>query len=126
MTPEQDLPAADKPSITHRLLDATLKNPFITMWNLALIIGGLIALVYFAQLGYLPDLDLKTASSFLLAVALVGVFLSAILMVIFNVPSLMIRSERKDDDQTTFRLFVLRAVLCGVTGACFWCSGDSR
>jgi hypothetical protein len=120
MTPEQDKPGPEKPSIAERLLDAMLKNPFVTMWNLALVIGGLIALIYFAQLGYLPDLDLKTASSFLLAVAFLGIFLSALLILVFNVPGLMMRSDRKKDDPDTDKSFAFRAFLWGATGASFW------
>jgi len=120
MTPEQDKPGPEKPSIAERLLDAMLKNPFVTMWNLALVIGGLIALIYFAQLGYLPDLDLKTASSFLLAVAFLGIFLSALLILVFNVPSLMMRSDRKQDDPDTGKSFAFRTFVCGAIGASFW------
>lgn len=120
MTPDQDKPNPEKPSIAERLMDAVLKNPFITMWNLALMIGGLIALIYFAQLGYMPDLDFKTASSFLLALAILGVFLSSILILVFNVPSLMMRSDKKVGDIDTGKSFAFRAFLCGATGASFW------
>jgi hypothetical protein len=93
MIPEQANPPEDKPSIFQRLLDYVLKNPFLTLWNVALLVGGMIALFYFAQLGYLPDFDPKSAASTLIAIATLGCVLVAFLTLVFIVPAGMIRGQ---------------------------------
>lgn len=75
------------------LADYCLKNPFLVLWNCALILGGVIAFAHFTNIGYFPDLDVKTASSFLLGIALLGFLLISILAVLFAIPSYMIRTE---------------------------------
>lgn len=93
MTPHQPNPPEDKPSVLQRLMDYMLKNPFIALWNVALIVGGTIALFYFAQIGYLPDLDPKSATSMLISIAMLGCVMVGFLTVIFIIPASMIRGE---------------------------------
>jgi hypothetical protein len=140
MTAEPPRPTEAKASALERLLDYAFKNPFIAMWNLALIVGGFIALVYFTQIGYFPDLDLKSGSSFLIGIAFLGIFLSALLAIVFTVPSWMIRTEvwrnylqLKErvpgmepqaisiEMERKRRLpFIAFASLHGLAAACFW------
>ncbi len=63
------------------------------MWNVALVVGGMIALFYFAQIGYLPDFDPKSAASTLIAIAILGCVLVAFLTLVFIVPAGMIRGQ---------------------------------
>ncbi|MGO4476235.1 hypothetical protein AB4Z32_08250 [Massilia sp. 2TAF26] len=76
-----------------KLMDYFLKNPFLVLWNVVLILGGLITFAQFASIGYFPDLDIKTASSFLLGIALSGVSLVSILAAVMVLPSVLIRNE---------------------------------
>jgi hypothetical protein len=73
--------------------DYCFKNPFLVLWNVALILGGVITFSHFVSIGYFPDLDIKTASAFLLGIALLGVSLVSLLAVVLIVPSYLIRSE---------------------------------
>jgi hypothetical protein len=75
------------------LVDYCLKNPFLVLWNVALILGGIITFSHFVSIKYFPDLDVKTASSFLLGIALLGVSLMSVLAIVFVVPSYLIRNE---------------------------------
>lgn len=122
--------AEPTPSILASLREYALKNPFITMWNLALVVGGLIAHVYFTQIGYFPDLDLKSASSFLLGVALLGGFFTVLLVAMFTVPAWMTRSEMWSgvqqlpiDEQLEKRrsaAFMVTSALYGSLALCGW------
>lgn len=96
--PESDPTAPTTPSTTSTriwpaLREYFVKNPFLALWNIALIFGGLIAFTHFASIRYFPDLDVKTASSFLLGIALFGVSLITILAVVLVIPSHLLRNE---------------------------------
>jgi hypothetical protein len=75
------------------LQDYVFKNPFLVLWNSALILGGLITLGHFSSIKYFPDLDIKTASSFLLGVALLGLLLTTLLAVTLIAPSYLLRND---------------------------------
>ncbi|MDN2696266.1 hypothetical protein O0882_08060 [Janthinobacterium sp. SUN073] len=93
MTAPQNLPPSSKPPFYERILDKVIESPFATLWNLTAILGGLIALIYFTQLGYLPDLDIKSSAAFFFGIAVVSIFLIVLLVVVFSIPSWMLRSE---------------------------------
>lgn len=75
------------------LQDYVLKNPFLVLWNSALILGGLITFGHFSTIKYFPDLDIKTASSFLLGIALLGLLLTTLLALALVAPSYLLRNE---------------------------------
>jgi hypothetical protein len=75
------------------LHDYVFKNPFLVLWNCALILGGLITFSHFSSIKYFPDLDIKTASSFLLGIALLGLLLTTLLALTLVAPSYLLRNE---------------------------------
>lgn len=75
------------------LQDYVFKNPFLVLWNSALILGGLITFAHFSSIKYFPDLDIKTASSFLLGIALLGLLLTSLLALTLVAPSYLLRNE---------------------------------
>jgi hypothetical protein len=93
MNSPQNNPPSQKSPVHERLLDKLIDSPFATLWNLTVIIGGLIALIYFTQLGYLPDMDLKSSAAFFLGISVVSLFLLGLLILVFSVPSWMLRNE---------------------------------
>lgn len=71
----------------------TLKElPVATVWTVVLALGGLQLLVFFATVGFVPNLDLKAAASLLAATALLGAGLVAAIAVMFALPSIMLAS----------------------------------
>ena len=89
-----------KPPLHERLLDKLVDSPFATLWNLTVIVGGLIALIYFTQLGYLPDMDLKSSAAFFLSIAVLSMFLVGLLILVFSVPSWMLRTELRQTNES--------------------------
>lgn len=53
-----------------------LERPLTTVGTVVSAVGGIVLLVFFCQLGFIPELDLAGASAILMAVAAVGVVLS--------------------------------------------------
>lgn len=51
---------------------AVADNPLSTLWSLFLFLGSLIFVIYFARVGYLPELDPSSSVALLLAAALTG------------------------------------------------------
>jgi hypothetical protein len=86
-------PSSDSKKSWSALAEYCFKNPFLVLWNVALVLGGLITFAHFMSIGYFPDLDVKSASSFLLGVALLGVSLMVMLAVMLVVPSYLIRTQ---------------------------------
>jgi len=84
---------ANEVSSWSKISDYCSKNPFLILWNVALVLGGLITFSHFSSVRYFPDLDIKTLSAFLLGIALLGVALILLLAVVLVVPSYLIRSE---------------------------------
>lgn len=89
-TPQNNPP---RTPLHDRLLDKLVESPFATLWNLTVVVGGLMALIYFTQLGYLPDMDLKSSAAFFLSIAVLSMFLVGLLVLVFSVPSWMLRTE---------------------------------
>lgn len=92
----EDLPPRREGNDRRNLLslqDYVFKNPFLVLWNSALILGGLITFAHFSSIKYFPDLDIKTASSFLLGIALLGLLLTTLLALTLVAPSYLLRNE---------------------------------
>lgn len=69
------------------------ERPLATVGTFISVVGGLILLGFFCQLGGMPELDLAGASAILMAVAIVGFALAAALAVSGIVAGLMMRDE---------------------------------
>ncbi len=63
--------------------------PWTSIWNIILATGGLMLLMFFLSIGFLPDLDLKSVTTLLAAVAVVGLFLACYLGYALWLPSFM-------------------------------------
>jgi hypothetical protein len=50
------------------------KNPWLSLWNSLLAIGGILLIAFFLSINFLPDLDLKEITATLAAIALVGIW----------------------------------------------------
>lgn len=88
-----------------RIIDYVSKNPFISLWSIAAIVGGIFGYLHYANLGYLPEIDIKSAGTVLLSLALTGIALTICLGIIFLIPTLFLYSpnetssnSRKDND----------------------------
>lgn len=57
-------------------------------WSLMLFLGGLITLIYFGHIQFLPEVDLANVVAILASVAVVGLFIAVLLAVVFIAPGL--------------------------------------
>jgi hypothetical protein len=70
--------------------------PWASIFNLALASGGLMLLVFFSSIEYMPDFDIKTLLSVLLGVSVVGLALILIMGLFFLMPYFFIVENAKD------------------------------
>jgi len=75
-----------KPSILEEIRKYILSNLFLSLWNLSLLIGGVIFWMYFFHIQYFPDLRLDESVLLLLLVAITGFFLLFVMASIFMIP----------------------------------------
>lgn len=73
-----------------RLLDYAFANPVKTLSVTVLAYGGLLLLVYFARISFLPDVNLDALASVLYAVALVGLLLAGYTATTLVLPGLVL------------------------------------
>ena len=69
-----------------------LKSPFVFIWNIALIVGGGILLIYFASIKYIPILDIENVLYLLVASAVVGMFLFVYFLFLSTFPAFLLES----------------------------------
>lgn len=70
---EPNLQTETKPISGMRSVLLALKDlPIATVWTVVLALGGVQLLVFFATVGFVPNIDLKAAASLLAATALLG------------------------------------------------------
>ncbi|MCX7278137.1 MAG: hypothetical protein NTZ15_12580 [Burkholderiales bacterium] len=94
-----------KPSRRHRVskteppmpwwLQQLRERPLATAGTVASVMGGLLLLVFFCQLGRIPELDLAGVSAILMAVAVVGFALAAALTGCAFGAGLMMRGQEE-------------------------------
>jgi hypothetical protein len=77
---------------SEQLLEYVSKNPFLTLWSFAAIIGGLFGFFHYARVGYMPEIDIKTAGTILISLALTGGIFTILVAAIFLVPAFYLRS----------------------------------
>jgi hypothetical protein len=73
-----------------RLLDYAIDSPAKTLSLTVLTYGGLLLLVYFGRIGFLPDVNLDAVASVLYAVALVGLLLAGYTATTLVMPGLLL------------------------------------
>jgi hypothetical protein len=78
-------------SFFERLLDYITTNPFITLSSVAMMIGGLVGFLHYARLGYMPEIDFKSAATIFIALALTGTALTIALVILFTMPAFYLR-----------------------------------
>lgn len=64
-------------------------NPFTTVGNVSLLMGGILFLIYFFHINYMPTLDISNSIHLLFAMSLMGFFLMSILVLVVILPSLL-------------------------------------
>lgn len=75
-----------------RILEFIKNNPFLTLLNVGLMIGGILAYAFFAKINYLPEFDLQNATTLLIGIALVGIAVTLGLGICFILPSVFIQN----------------------------------
>lgn len=71
------------------------ENPFLTLWSVAGIVGGIFGYVHYARIGYIPEIDIQSAGTILFSLALTGVVFTTAFGAIFLVPALYFRSSER-------------------------------
>ncbi|MES2040104.1 MAG: hypothetical protein V4495_19990 [Pseudomonadota bacterium] len=79
------------------IIDYVSKNPFLTLWSVAGIVGGIFGYIHYARIGYIPEIDIKSVGTILFSLALTGVVFTAAFGAIFLVPALYFRSAGRND-----------------------------
>lgn len=74
------------------LIDYVSKNPLVTLWSIVLVLGGMFGYIHYTRIGYIPEIDIKSAGTILISLALTGVFFTAAFGAIFLVPAIYFRS----------------------------------
>jgi len=75
-------------SISEKIQDYLLKNPWLVIWNGSLLVGGLIFWIYFFQIQYFPDLTGNESILLLPLAAMTGMLFIVLLSFIIMSPSL--------------------------------------
>ncbi len=66
--------------------DYILENPWLVLWNMSLLVGGVIIWIYFFQIRYFPDLKWDEVALLLPLAAITGVFFLLLMTTMFMVP----------------------------------------
>lgn len=131
-------------NLLERLLEHIANNPFITLWSIAIIVGGLVAFIHYVRLGYIPEINLETAATILIAVALAGAALTLAIAFFFIAPAFYLRMilEEKATEPDSGNDPAEQAILAkrrrdgiqvigpalaavGLWGTAFWCAGKT-
>lgn len=83
-----------KPTAWDSLRKYALESPVATATAGVLLTGGLLLLVYFARIGYLPDVNLEAVASVLYAVALLGLVIAGYAALTLVMPGLLLGTSR--------------------------------
>lgn len=79
-----------------------VSNVMATLWSVSLFWGGLIFLVYFYSIDFLPEFDLQTSLTLLASAALTGGFILLVLGVYLLAPALVWRGVVINDEKLKF------------------------
>jgi hypothetical protein len=67
--------------------------PWASIWSLVLAIGGLILVLFFSSIGFLPDLDIEALAGVIASIAIVGLYFLIMLGTGFILPTLFIKLD---------------------------------
>lgn len=65
------------------------ENPFQFFWSLSLTLGGVILIIFFLQIGFMPDMSFSEASGIFIAVASVGLLIGLLIGFLIVLPMLL-------------------------------------
>lgn len=95
------------------------------LWSVFLLVGGLFFLVYFASIGFMPEVDLQTAIAFLVVSAFTGGFLVIVLVLYLLAPGwwwvYMTRNEELLQSPLWFFWPMLGVILSILLIQNWWC-----
>lgn len=91
------------------------ENTLKVAWSLILFLGGLVVLIYFAHIEFLPDIDLANATALLASAALIGAFIVFILGAFFVFPGLALREILSCKYLSDFTLPTKKASPCSAS-----------
>ncbi|KQW45567.1 hypothetical protein ASD88_11740 [Pelomonas sp. Root662] len=98
-----------------KLLDHAAANPIKVLSVAALLFGGLLLLVYFARIEFLPDINLEAAPSLLYATALMGLLIVSFAAASMVMPGLLLAYWRDDAAESHFSDVLIAAALNALT-----------
>jgi len=75
---------------TSALWSFVKRNPFVALWNVALIVGAVIFTLYFAEIRFIPDFDVSASLGLVVVVALVGTVLILVSVIFLVLPGVSI------------------------------------
>ncbi len=82
-------------------------NVLKVIWSLIVFLGGLIALIFFVHIDFLPTIDLPNATAILASIALIGILIVYMFGVIITFPSFVLQSfaegRWKKHDEATIK-----------------------
>lgn len=89
--PENKFKSLGKTQLT--LITNQIKQiSWVGIWNLALLVGGFFLFTYFASIGFLPDLDLKALTGTIIGVAIMSLFVVALVGFGLMLPAIFLMS----------------------------------
>lgn len=91
------------------------ENSLKVAWSLMLFVGGLIVLIYFAHIEFLPDIDLANATALLASAALIGAFIVFVFGAFFVCPGLALREILSCEYFSGFTKQMVQAESCPVS-----------
>lgn len=86
----------DRESVASRLREYALENPGSALSICVLTFGGLLLLVYFLRIGFLPDIALESATTLLYAVSILGLFILVIFAAYLVMPAFVAKAMWQD------------------------------
>ncbi|MFN3733243.1 hypothetical protein [Comamonas testosteroni] len=86
-------------SVSSKLRDYALENPAKTLSMCVLTFGGILMLIYFFRIEFLPDINLESATTLLYAVAVLGLFIVLMLAAYLIMPALVAKAIWHDYQQ---------------------------
>lgn len=108
--------------LSKRLVNYFVDNPIKIISMAIMFFGGLILLMYFIRIGFMPDIDFKSSTSLIYAVALLGMFFSSYMMLMMVVPGLVLFRAKKATKNITARHIFCITIGASICWAVFICN----
>lgn len=84
--------------------------PWVSLWSLSLVVGGLLLLGYFSSIEYLPDIDLQSISMTVVGVAVVGLYVVFVIGLGLILPTLFLDGSVGTDKRARLHLVLQAAI----------------